>query len=232
MIKVVYTGTREPGEVSGVELVHLPMLARLALPLRADLDQELHRDGHPTRHAVFFSRNAAEYALDALGRTAFSATTVWAVGEQTASWLGSVLDQDVRHPAREDFVGLVEELQAAIGADDLVVSFELEGTDRPLEEVGLPCRVVSVPTYKTVGTNWDDLDGVLRRIAPQWVVFASPRAFDVFRENLHHRVVGDCYRVAAIGPSTRDAIEQAGDRVDFVPERPDLEALLGELAAG
>ena len=232
MITVVYTGTRPPDAIEGLEVVHLPMLERVKLALPPELSPELSDPKYTHRHAVFYSQNAVELVVETLGADAFAGVTIWAVGERTAQVVEQLTGQSAQSPKRQDFLGLTESLREQVRGDDFVVSFEVSGGDRRLDEMALPARVTSVAAYETVAANWDDLDGLLRRIAPRWVVFGSPRAFDAFRNNLHHRVVGDSYRVAAIGHTTSDAIIAAGDRVDFVPDDPDLRQLLTALAAG
>lgn len=229
MIKIVYTGTRPPEPVPGVEIVHLPMLERVDRAIPAEVADVLRS---PTAHriAVFYSQNAAQTVLEALGPEAFDGVEVWAVGEKTAQWLAQRLSSPVHRPQDQSFAGVVTELRGALKGETIVVSFELAGTERRLDEARLPMRVLSVLAYETVPCHWDDLDGLLRRLAPRWVVFASPRAYDAFCANLHHRVIGDAYRVAAIGPTTRTAIERAGGRVDFTPETPDLAELMAALA--
>jgi uroporphyrinogen-III synthase len=93
----------------------------------------------------------------------------------------------------------------------------------------LDADVVSVDAYTTMPCHWDDLDGLLRRLNPQWVVFTSPRGYQAFASNLHHRTIGDSYRVAVIGDTTRDAVTASGGRVDFVPPMPSVSELLREL---
>jgi uroporphyrinogen-III synthase len=233
MIRVVYTGTRRADDVRGLIIDHLPMLERVALPLPDDLSVRLRGDGgHADRRAVFYSRNAAKVVFDQLTPEDFDGVQVWAVGARSAEWLADRLGRDVRSPERQDFEGLVSELSDAVSTDTLLFSFELAGTERRLDRRGLPAEVLSIPVYETVACNWDDLDGLLRRIEPAWVVFASPRGWESFRDNLHHRPVGDAYRVAVIGPNTRDAIVEQGGRVDLVAATPDLEELLREIAAG
>lgn len=234
-MKVIYTGTREPSasgtELAGIELVHLPMLERVALPLPNDVAHELGNVERVHRHVAFYSQNAVEVVLEGLGADAFDGVQFWAVGEQTAEAIESAFGRPALSPDKQDFVGLTEMLRRTVRGGDLVVSFELSGGERRLDEMSLPAKVLSVATYDTRPTHWDDLDGLLRRIGPRWVIFASPRAFEAFRDNLHHRVVGDSYRVAAIGPTTRDAIQRSGDRVDLTPGSPDLAALLREIVA-
>jgi uroporphyrinogen-III synthase len=231
MIRVIYTGTRPAGDAAGLIIDHLPMLERIALPLPDDLAPRLQSEVHARRIAVFYSQNAARRVFDQLSPTDFDGVEVWAVGEKTAAWLEEELGRPVHHPGQQDFEGLVADLSDTVSEDDLVISFELAGTERRLEEAALGCEVLSISAYETVPCHWDDLDGLLRRIQPAWVVFASPRGWEAFRANLHHRPVGDSYRVAVIGPNTRDAIELQGGRVDLVPDTPNLDELFKEIAA-
>lgn len=228
MIRIVYTGSRRPEDVDGLIVDHLPMLERVDRPLPDDLTTVLRSDAD--RIAVFYSQNGAQRVFEKLTPDDFRGVEVWAVGDKTAGWLADRLDQPVLSPAQQDFDGLLDDLRDAVSDDSVVVSFELAGTERRLSDEDLPGEVLSISTYETVPCNWDDLDGLLRRISPAWVVFASPRGWEAFRDNLHHRPVGDSYRVAVIGPNTRDAIVEQGGRVDLVPPAPDLDALLRQLA--
>lgn len=225
MISVVYTGTREPQPVEGLELHHLPMLERTGLPLRDDVRDVL---ANPETVAIFYSKNAADCVLGELSEDDFAEAEIWAVGARTAKYLSNRLARSIHRPDDQEFHGLVEALRPVV-AGRTVVSFELEGTSRRLSSAGLDADVISVDAYATTPCHWDDLDGLLRRIGPQWVVFTSPRGYESFADNLHHRTIGDSYRVAAIGSTTRDAILRAKGRVDFVPNVPSVPALLREL---
>ena len=229
MTRVVYTGTRPPDDVAfGIELHHLPMLETVPLAIGSEVRSALGASGR--RLAVFYSHNAAEHVVDALGERSFEGCEIWAVGDRTAEYLTERLRTEVGTPETKTYDGLVEALRGRDAADATIVSFELATSERRLADEGLQGTVLSVPTYETVAYNYDDLDGLLRKIGPRWVVFASPRAHEAFKANLHHRPLGDSYRVAVIGPTTRDAIVEAGDRVDFMPDEPDLAALLRKLA--
>ena len=228
MTRIVYTGTRAPKTPEpGVELHHLPMLESIPRRIASEVGDAL-RDASRKRFALFYSRNAAEHVCDVIPADAFDGCELWAVGARTAQTLADRLSREVHSPKVQTFAGLLAELEDVVAEDALVVSFELASSERDL---ALRATILNVPTYETVAYNYDDLDGLLRRIDPRWVLFASPRAYEAFRSNLHHRPVGDSYRVAAIGTTTRDAILDAGDRVDFVPDTPDLAATLRALAA-
>lgn len=228
MTRVVYTGTRAPQTPEAdVELHHLPMLESIPRRIPPEVSEVL-RDASRKRFALFYSRNAADHVCDVVSPDTFDGCEIWAVGARTAQTLAERLARKVHSPKVQTFAGLLAELQEIVADDALVVSFELASSERDL---ALDAEILSVPTYETVAYNYDDLDGLLRRIDPRWVLFASPRAYGAFRRNLHHRHVGDSYRVAAIGTTTRDAILEAGDRVDFVPDTPDLTATLRALAA-
>ncbi len=227
MIDVVYTGTRTPElAVEGVRLHHLPMLVSVPRPLPPDLSTRL-RDG---AHAVFYSKNAVEQAVASLGADPLrAAKSIWAVGRRTAAALEEATGRTVSTPEEQSFEGILTVIKKALPRDETIVSFELADTPRPLDEALPKHDVLSVATYETRAYDYDDLDGVLRKLGPRWVVFASPRAYHSFTSNLHHRSVGDNYRVCSIGPSTSRAIERAGGRVDHTAAEPDLESLLREL---
>lgn len=225
MTTIVYTGTREPEAVSGHTIVHLPMLEALPLPLPDDLGGGI----AGATHLVFYSVHAAEIILQTFAAS-LSHATIWAVGQRTSDCLARGVDGVINVPTRENFLGLLDELRPTIGPHDRIVSFEAEGTEHRLAAQSLEVPVRSVATYRTVATHWDDLDSLLRRVAPTWVIFSSPRGFATFCDNLHHRIIGDAYRIAAIGPTTASAIEAAGARVDFVARSPDLAALVDALA--
>jgi uroporphyrinogen III methyltransferase / synthase len=70
-----------------------------------------------------------------------------------------------------------------------------------------------------------------------WIVFTSVNGVEAFLERLRHhgldlRAVPRGAKVAAIGPATAQKIEEAGLRVDVVPEEYRAEALIGALDAG
>lgn len=228
MICVLYTGSRPPDRVvEGVALHHVPMLETVPLTIGEKAREALRSDHR--RIAVFYSQNAVSHVLGEIGPELFSDCELWAVGERTAEQLEEHVGVRPQVPPTQTFEGLVELLRPEVTPQTLIISFELASSPRTLSGAGLDARVLSVPAYDTRAYNYDDLDALLRRLQPQWVVFASPRGHAAFRANLHHRTVGDNYRVAAIGTTTRDAILEAGDRVDHVASTPDLDVLLREL---
>jgi uroporphyrinogen III methyltransferase / synthase len=69
-----------------------------------------------------------------------------------------------------------------------------------------------------------------------WIVFTSVNGIEAFLERLRHhgldlRAVPRAARVAAIGPATAQKIEEAGLRVDVVPEEYRAEALVEAIDA-
>lgn len=111
---------------------------------------------------------------------------------------------------------------------------------RRLERLG--AEVVPCPTIALIPPeSWEPLDAAIRRIETyDWVIFTSPNGVRFFRERLRAlgrdlRALGRA-RVAAIGPQTAAALEEAGILADLVPARFQaegvVEAMAGEPLAG
>ncbi len=111
---------------------------------------------------------------------------------------------------------------------------------RRLERLG--AEVIPCPTIALIPPeNWEPLDAAIRRMETyDWVIFTSPNGIRFFRERLRAqgrdlRALGRA-RVAAIGPQTAAALEEAGILADLVPARFQaegvVEALAGEPLAG
>jgi uroporphyrinogen III methyltransferase / synthase len=83
--------------------------------------------------------------------------------------------------------------------------------------------------------DFGPLDAAIRELDSfGWIVFTSVNGVEAFLERLGHhgldlRAVPRAAKVAAIGPATAQKIEEAGLRVDVVPQEYRAEALIGAL---
>jgi uroporphyrinogen III methyltransferase / synthase len=103
-----------------------------------------------------------------------------------------------------------------------------------LERLG--AEVLEFPTIEIVPPeDFGPLDAAIRELDSfGLIVFTSVNGVDAFLDRLRHhgldlRAVRRDAKVAAIGPATAERIEQAGLRVDVVPEEYMAEALIGAL---
>lgn len=89
----------------------------------------------------------------------------------------------------------------------------------------LGADVLEVPTIEIVDpVDWDPADDAIERLDSfEWLIFSSPNGVDRFLKRVLDRT-GDiralgAARIAAIGPSTGDAVRRHGLKVDLVPDR-------------
>ncbi|MDQ3864868.1 MAG: uroporphyrinogen-III synthase, partial [Actinomycetota bacterium] len=106
-----------------------------------------------------------------------------------------------------------------------------------LEKLG--AEVYEFPTIEIAPPeDFGPLDAAIRELDSfGLIVFTSVNGVEAFLKRLHHhgldlRAVPREAKVAAIGPATAERIEQAGLRVDVVPEEYRAEALMEALDTG
>ncbi len=219
-VRVVYTGTRKPPAVAGLEIIHVPALwTRCLQPDPKDLPTE------PCT-AVFFSQNSVDCAHKSGILDSLSLISVVAVGDATALAVESLVGVPVHTPSAHSFDGVVEYLNASNELKGRAIcSFELEGGPNSLR--GRVERVSVVLAYATGVVSLDSFEAKIRTSAADWIVFASPRAVSLWASSSNP---WDSLRIATIGPTTTQALRAAGGEPDLVPDIPDLEALLGLIA--
>ena len=105
---------------------------------------------------------------------------------------------------------------------------------RELEALG--AEVFEFPTIEIrPPKDFGSLDEAIRDLDSfDWLVFTSVNGIEAFVERLGHhgldlRAVSRWAKVAAIGPATAERVEEAGLRVDVMPEEYRAEALIGAL---
>jgi uroporphyrinogen-III synthase len=205
-----------------------PVVAEVTRIVAADpapLDAALAR---AWRWVVFTSANAVT-ALVARGRPS---GRIAAVGERTAAALAAAgLAVDLV-PESKTGAGLARALAAADdlhGADILFPRAE-EGRDETAELLAAAgARVTVVPAYRTVPLSPDELAPLLARLRAgdiDAVALFAPSQIAPLRAAL------DGIRVlAAIGPTTAEALFASGLRADVIAPEPTAEALARVLAA-
>lgn len=219
-VRVVYTGTRKPPAVAGLEIIHVPALwMRCLQPDPKDLPSE-------PCIAVFFSQNAVECAHKSGILNSLRLAGVVAVGESTALAVESLVGVPVYTPMDHGFDGVVDYLNAS---NDLkahaICSFELEGGPNTLS--GKVPQVTVVNMYATGVVDLGSFEAEIRASSADWIVFASPRAVSLWASSSNP---WGGLRIATIGPTTTQALRAAGGEPDLVPDIPDLEALLRLIA--
>ena len=100
-----------------------------------------------------------------------------------------------------------------------------------LEALG--AEVVEFPTIEIQAPkDFNPLDKAIRQLdSYDWIVFTSTNGVEAFLARIRYhgldlRAVPRSARIAAIGPATADRLEEAGLRVDVVPEEYRAESLL------
>jgi uroporphyrinogen-III synthase len=219
-VRVVYTGTRKPPAVAGLDIIHVPALwMRCLQPDPKDLPTE-------PCIAVFFSQNAVECAVGSGILNSLHLEGVVAVGDSTALALDSLVGVPVYTPMAHDFGGVVEYLNASnVAKGKAICSFEIEGGPNTLR--GMVGRVSVVTVYATGVVGLSFFEAELTAAAAEWIVFASPRAVSLWASSCHR---WGSLRIATIGPTTTRALRAAGAEPELVPDMPELETLLGLIA--
>lgn len=218
-LKVVYTGTRAPQAVEGVDVIHVPALETTCL----EVDEQRLPSG-PVE-AIFFSANAVFCMQQSglLGR--LDLRSVVAVGQRTAAAVESCVGVPVSTPTYEYFSGVVSYLEDTPLAYGVTrVAFDL--LDGPRDISASVPGVLSVPVYATGAVDVDGFFARVAEVSPSWVIVASPRAADVLVEAFGQ---AGGFRVAAIGHTTSAHLEALGRPADYVASQPDVGLLLGEL---
>jgi len=232
--RITYTGTRPPASPPAeVAIRHRPLLE--VTPVDPDLEHLRELTERPAG-LVVFSQNAVD-ALRTTGAARvlapLSRHTWWAVGGNTAERLDEAFDVSAHHPENQSFEGLRETLARA-ELPEQVVAFTLEGTSRDLSPAlaDRGVRYEQVPIYRTDAARDRDLERLTD--STDWIVLTSSKGVSALlgagpdRETVLEAL--EPVRTATIGPKTAATARKHDIRVDFVPEEPDVDALLRALA--
>jgi uroporphyrinogen-III synthase len=225
LVQVIYTGTRPPTvDDPHLRIHHLPMLE--AVPV--DFDQK--RVEILVRQPctlVFYSQNSVSVVADSqvLDDIDLSDHTIWAVGEKTADEVQERFGLAANVPDDERFDGLVDTF-----LDDPpphpIVAFSLKGSPRDLarrlRELG---NAHEVPVYHTCPVLYPSLAADLAEIGADWVAFTSPRGVGTFYSQAEGVDLSQLH-LAAIGPTTADALEQRGLRPSLILQTPDKDLMM------
>jgi uroporphyrinogen-III synthase len=230
---VVYTGTTAPslaqsGPARHLRLEHMPMLEKTPLDFDAKQIQILVRQPCTL---VFYSQNSVDVVADSgvLDPIDLSEHTIWSVGQKTAARVDERFAHDVNVPEDERFEGLLDAFEAAPPPEP-IVAFALEDSPRSLaERLRRLDNVHDVPVYRTCPVLYPGLDARLDALAPDWIAFTSPRGVHTFLSQITD-FDPTCVGLAAIGPTTAEALAEHGLEPTLVPPRPDKE-LMVELIA-
>ncbi len=130
---------------------------------------------------------------------------------------GGVVAELVNHPLKEKVVFIP---RSAIGREEL---------PRGLEALGAviktaPVYNVTLPAHEKINNHIEEL----HRSSPDMIIFTSPSTFENYLQILNIAHPGEYFaniKVAAIGPSTKAAIEAKGAAVSVMPAEFTIEAL-------
>jgi uroporphyrinogen-III synthase len=228
-ITVVYTGTRPPTiDDPRLRIQHLPMLE--AVPV--DFDQK--RVEILVRQPctlIFYSQNSVNVIADSgvLDDIELAEHTIWAVGEKTAEEVHERFGLAASVPDDERFDGLVDTFLDNPPPRP-IVAFSLKGSPRDLaRRLRDPGNVHEVPVYHTCPVLYPSLPDDLARIGADWVAFTSPRGVGTFYSQAESIDISKL-QLAAIGPTTADALEQRGLRPTLVLQTPDKNLMMQRIA--
>ena len=228
--RVLYTGTRPPPPLpaslaTNLDVCHLPLLE--IRPLCVDwLALRRRLISAPPTALVFTSAHAARLADEAglLAGLDPAHYPVWCVGPRTARRLAH------HHPRMPpDHAQHLSGLAAAMAADPHlpyhVLTLGLEAGPHNLADHLPGHRIDTFAVYATGPRSSQDLRDALAPLLPlDWIALLSPRGLDALLQadpDLMHTV-----HLAAIGPTTKAAIEAAGLKAAAVCEVPGALALL------
>lgn len=180
---------------------------------------------------VFYSTNSVRVVAEsgALGDIDLSRHTVWAVGERTAEAVREHLGVAAHVPDEERFDGLIASFQQSPPPAP-IVAFSLQGSPRNLAGRLQRADVHEVPVYHTCSKLYPRLRDVLADIGADWLAFTSPRGVRTFLTQASG-VDLDAYKFAAIGPTTADAMQEAGIQAALVMETPDKNLMMHTILA-
>lgn len=252
-IAILYTGINLPDEQPDVfahpalqkntaptntALTHIPMLESRPIEFdRAHVQNLLQKPAA----IVFYSQIAVRYMLDQglFTHIDLSNKTFWAVGKKTAQLIEQELHVSVHVPPDENYEGLKIAFETA-PLPPTLLALSLQGVHRDFSDVctrrGIAFEDVSV--YETSAIGADLLAKTLQNSIFDWIVFTSPRGVQIFFEHLksfQNNALKDtdsllkAWHMAAIGPSTQKAIENAGYTAHLTVDAPDRNLIVSAI---
>ncbi len=243
VISILYTGITPPDVLEpqnaskNIALEHVPMLESRPIEFdRAHVRELLQK---PTA-VVFYSQIAVQNIIDQgfLEEIDLKDKYFWAVGHKTAQLLEQELNISVHVPEEENFEGLKVSFESA-DLPPALLALSLQGVHRDFSDIcarrGIAFEDVSVYETRAIGT--EQLAKTLQKSSFDWIVFTSPRGVETFFEHL--KSIDDMFEkitfskqswhMAAIGPSTQKAIEQAGYTAHLTVEAPDRNRIVNAI---
>jgi uroporphyrinogen-III synthase len=221
----------------GAQVISFPTLEIIPPESWQQFDEIIHSPAK-IDFLIFTSANAVKMffkRLEELGiNINFNNVEVIAVGNKTAevcrqnNILVKIIPKDFRSE------GILDELstynltgkvifipRSAIGRDELPAGLELMGAVVKTASV----YNVDVPSYENLKPYIEKINSC----KPELFIFTSPSTFENFTSILNiadpQKYFAD-FTVAAIGPTTKEAIEKKQVKVDIVPSEYSLEGLL------
>lgn len=234
VLTVLYTGTRRPRiEHPRIRVLHRAMLKSAPI----DFDHtRTHQLAKSSKTLVFYSPNAVKHlaASGVVDGLELHKKTTWAVGEKTAESLRDAFGITARVPEDPQFTGMLSHFSAR-RPDLPLVAFGIQDSPRTLignapGQFSAPDadHVHQIPIYQTTAQHHPDLVEFIAREAIRWVALSSPRGVDAFVSHLSPADLTRL-RLAAIGPTTADAIRQHGLHLDLMVELPDRDQMMLEI---
>jgi uroporphyrinogen-III synthase len=218
---VVYTGTRPPESSSDrLSVRHWPLLETSFSELeRSDLVPGV-RD--TSTAVVLYSKNAVRAVKQWPWSEAFvdQVDAWWAVGSKTATFASKQLAVDCRAPSISTFDGLIESLRAAELPEQLL-SLTVHGKTRDLTRAigGRSTQWRDIAVYRTAPVTWHQARRNLLGQEADWVAVTSPRGVRALVDQIDRPALRSV-RIAAIGPTTADALTDHGLTSDAIPDDP------------
>lgn len=242
-ISILYTGINPPDVLEphnaskNIALAHVPMLE--SRPIEFDRTHVRELLQKPTA-IVFYSQIAVRYMIDqgVFDGIDLNDKVFWAVGQVTAQLLEQELKVCVHVPPEENFEGLKIAFETA-ALPPALLALSLQGVHRDFSEIcarrGIAFEDISV--YETSAIGTEQLAKTLQNSRFDWIVFTSPRGVETFFEHLKslHNMFENVtfskqsWNMAAIGPSTKKAIEQAGYTAHLTVDAPDRNRIINAI---
>lgn len=235
--KILVTGSEYPTEFSrlealGAEIVHIPNLK--ICPVFKNIDILL-KNLHDIDILIFSSKNAvkvfkryiSEYRFDL--RKLYS-KKIWAIGQKTAELLQDMYIYPDFVPEKYCSEGLLKEISPSKQQEKVAILTSYIGGEKLLKGLKSLGYIASkVVAYENL-PNEDIRDEFLKELENgiDIGVFTSPSTF-AFSYSLVKQKLKNIEKIAAIGPVTKEFIEDKGFKVDIMPEVYTLSGLVKEI---
>lgn len=231
--KIIYTGVRAPHIASrgksGIRFFHHPTIR---VQYDADLHPELVRQTLDQEcYIVFLSRNGVvglnSWAQSAGVELDFSEKRVWAVGQQTAKEINTVMGVMAGEPRDQNARGLIRVFKTLKPRPVVLFCAAKPRPEFPEWLSSSGWQHAIFPVYHTMVVMNEDLAERFKNTPDETVIFTSPSTVQGFIKSVKLKDLKTVTaRLVSIGPSTSNTIRMLGGEVYQEASEPDIDRLL------